>query len=163
MADGGERSSRIAPAGVGSSGSSSVFTGAAAAGERPAGVALGHEALDADGPAGGQQVVGALGPQAVRQAKSRSKWRMSIEPARARELVHDHLGLARRDRPGHLVGIERIRDDGLRPQLAQQVALGARAGHAGHLVPARYQARDELPSQSAGGSSNHHLHDSLLS
>ncbi len=60
------------------------------------------------GTPGGEQVVGSLRPQAVRESE------VAVEVAHVQrapeggQLVHDHLGLRRGDRSRHCLGLERV-------------------------------------------------------
>ena len=103
----GPRASR-AP-GDGSSGSSSLLTGSAGARVRPADIALRHEPPHPDRVPGRQQVVGALGPQAVGRREIAIEM-THVERSDRGQLMDDHL----RPRPRHglrdLIGIKRVRD-----------------------------------------------------
>jgi hypothetical protein len=62
---------------------------------RPPSKALGHEPAGADRPRGRQQVIRALGAQAVRERKLAIE-SAHVEPRRdRRQLMHHHLGLSR--------------------------------------------------------------------
>jgi hypothetical protein len=111
----------------------------AAAGERPARVALRHEPLDAHRPAGSQQVVGARGAQAVGLREVAVEM-ADVERLRQRgELVDDHVGIGLRDHVGHGIGVEGVGHGGSPAQLADEVGL--RPGHAHHVVAGGEQLR----------------------
>jgi hypothetical protein len=75
----------------------------------PAGVALRDEPLDADGPAGRQEVVGAVGPQPVGHREVAVEVAY-VEACDRGQLVDDHVGLGLGDGVGDLLGIERVDD-----------------------------------------------------
>ena len=104
----------MAGTGSGSSGSSSVFTGPPAAARRPAGEALGDEAPDA-GLRGRQQVVGALGAQAVGDGEAVVEVLDVGQALERGRLVHDHVGLRGGDGVVHRVRVEQVEHHRLRP------------------------------------------------
>jgi hypothetical protein len=100
----------------------------------PGGVALRDEPLDPDRLSGREQMIRALGPQAVGQRE------VAIEMAHVervrdrRQLMDDHVGLRGPDRFRDLVGIERVRHHGRCALLEEHRLLGFAARHSGDLV-----------------------------
>lgn len=95
---------------------------------------------------GREQVVGRLGPQAIGRLEVTIEV-AHVERARQRgQLVDDRLRLRFGDRPCHLLRIERVGNDRLRSKRTHQLRLFGTAGHPHHLVTARRQARQQLPS-----------------
>ena len=134
----------------------------AGAGEGPPREALGDEPAYSDCPAGGQQIVGPLRPQAVGRGEV-SVEVADVERARKRgQLMHDHLGLGLGDRKRHLLGVERIGHHRGRTQSVDELSLGRGAGHACHLVAARHEPREKLPSERPRGAGDQDLHRSPL-
>jgi hypothetical protein len=80
-------------------------------------------------------------------------------PGQRRELMHDHLGLGGRHRPGDRVGVQRVGHHRARAQAAHQVLLGCAAGHPDHLVALRHELWDERSAEDARGAGYEHLHD----
>jgi hypothetical protein len=89
--------------------------------------ALGDEAADADGAARGQQVIDALGAQAVGRGAEAVGVPHVPQARLARqggELVDDHLGLGLGHGTSDRVGIERVGHDRPGTQGPQSVGLG---------------------------------------
>jgi hypothetical protein len=117
---------------------------------------------DAYGPAGGQQVVGALRAQAVGRA-GEALGVPQVRLARQRgELVDDHLGLGLGHDPGDRVGIEGVGHDWPGAEGLEHAGLGRRPGHADHLVTGGGELGDELGADRTRGSGDEHLHGGLL-
>jgi hypothetical protein len=132
------------------------------AGVRPAGVALGDEPADADGPARGQQVVGALGAQAVGHGEELVGVLHVHVTAEGGELVDDDLGFGLGHGPGHRVGVEGVGHHGTGAQGPDGVGLARRAGHAHDVVTSGIELGDELGAECASGTGDEHLHVCLL-
>jgi hypothetical protein len=132
------------------------------AGERPAGVALGDDALHADRAPSRQEVIGALRAQAVGQREAAIDV-AEVDPLERGELVDDHLGLGLGDRMRDRVGVERVGHDGPGAEHAQQVLLGRGLGHADDLVTAGHELGDEPLAEGARGAGDEDLHGGLLS
>ena len=126
-----------------------VLHRSAAACRRPTGEALRDESARAHGASGGEQVVGALRTQSVRGFEEAVDVAHVEVPRQRRELMHDHLGFGRRHRLGDRVGVESVGHDRARSQAADQVLLRCAPGHPDHLVPSRYELRDELSAENA--------------
>jgi hypothetical protein len=126
-------------------------------------VALGHEAARAHGAAGGEQVIGALGPQAVGLGEVTREVAQVERVRDGGELVHDRLGLGCGDGLGHRLGVERVADHRPPAQLANQLLLGLAAGHARDLVSALDQAGKQLPAKCTRRSCEEDPHGHLLS
>src|SRR5919106_592599 len=77
--------------------------------------------------------------------------------------MHDHLRLGAGHGLGHRLGIERVGHHRAPAQLPNQLLLGLAAGHAGDLVPALDELRNELLTDRARRAGNEHLHGHLLS
>jgi hypothetical protein len=132
------------------------------AGERPPGEALGHQAPGPGRPRRLQQVVGALGAQPVGGRKPGVELPEAGGPGQVGELVHHHLGPGRRDRAQHLGPVEGVGDQRLGPGRPQPARLAGRAGHGGHLVPARDQQRHQPAAQRPGRPGDEDPHGRLL-
>ena len=91
--------------------------------------------------AGGEQVVRALGPQAVGQ-RELFVHLAEVEVGRERgELVDDHLGLGLGHGLRYLVGVERVDDRGLRTELPDLTRAGLAARRADNGVAGGRQPR----------------------
>ena len=109
--------------------------------------ALCHEPSHPHRLPGGEQVVRALGPQAVGR-RGIAFGVAHATPAEGGQLMDDHV----RPRPAHglrdLIGIERVRDHRHRAQLAEHRLLGLAARHAVNLMTRGNQTRHQLPVRS---------------
>ena len=99
--------------------------GAAGLRVRPAGEALGDEPADARRLGRGEQVVGALGPQAVGLGELLGELAEVADVREGRGLVDDHLGLRRRDRGFHGLAVEDVEDDRLGAEPRRSSSLPA--------------------------------------
>jgi hypothetical protein len=125
---------------------------------RPRAVALRDEALHADGPAGREQVIGALGSQAVGLLEGLVEVAQVQVSAQGGQLMDDDLGLGLRHRTRDRVGVERVGDHRLRAELADDVLLGWRPRHADHVMAARDEPLDQRPAECSGCSRDQDLH-----
>jgi hypothetical protein len=119
-----------------------------------------HEPFDPDRLPGREQVVGRLGPQAVGR-RSRALG-VPRDPCQRGQLVHDHFRSRSRHGLGHLIGIECVRDDRHRAQVAEHRPLRLVARHAVNLMTRGDQARHQLRADRARRSCQKHFHDRLL-
>ena len=78
--------------------------------------------LHSDRLAGGEQIVGSLGPQPVRQ-RERAVEMTHVGGADRGQLVHDDIRLRLGDSPRDLVGIEGVRDHRRGSEVAKQRLL----------------------------------------
>ena len=116
----------------------------------PAGVRLDDEPSYAGSLGSGEQVVGALGAEPVRQREAVVEL-LEVDPAlQRRHLVYDDLRADRLHRSFHRGSVEAVREDDARPVRPQPGRAGLRPDHPGHLVPGRDQLRHQRPAQSAG-------------
>jgi hypothetical protein len=131
--------------------------------ERPE--ALCHEAPRSCGAASGEQVVGALRPQAIGHDRSGGAFGVprvaeAHRPGQRRQLVHDHLGPGGRHRPGDRVGVQRVGHDGMGSQAAHEVLLRRGSGHPDHHVASRDELGDERSAEDTGGAGYEDVHGS---
>jgi hypothetical protein len=130
------------PASVTASSRCLALGDAAAALIRPAGVALGDEALHARGLGCGQQVVGALGTQAVRQLEALLE-APEVDSAQRSELMDDRVGPGRGNCRYDRIAIERVDYDWLGTQIPQHRRLVLTACGADDRVAVIDQLRHE--------------------
>ncbi|HEY7622034.1 MAG TPA: hypothetical protein VH834_19845 [Solirubrobacteraceae bacterium] len=126
------------------------------------GVALRHEPPHADGLPRRQQVIGAVGPQAVGQLEVAVGMPHVHRFGDRGQLVDDHVGL----RPPHglrdLIGIERLRDHRHGAQLLEHRPLGFAARQAMNLMARRDQPRHQRPPDRSRRSGYEHSHRQVL-
>jgi hypothetical protein len=131
---------------------------AAGAGERPAGVALRHEAAHAHRSRGGEQVVGPFRAQAVRLREAAVEAAQVERAGERGELVDDRVGRRVGDRAGDRLAVERIEHDGRGAERADGVAFGGAPRRSGHLVAGCDEPGDQLLSERSGGARDEDLH-----
>jgi hypothetical protein len=98
-------------------------------------IALGHEPLHPDGLRSGDQVVRALGPQAVGRREI-ALHVTRVDRSDRRQLVDDHVRPCRGHRPRDLIGLERVRDDRYRAELVKHRLLRLAPRHPMDLMTA---------------------------
>jgi hypothetical protein len=111
-----------------------------------------------DGLPGGQQVVCALDPQAVRQREITLHVTRVHRFRNRGQLMDDHI----RSRPAHglrdLIGIKRISDHRHRAQLVKRRSLGLAPRHPMNLMTRGNQKRQQLPSNRSRRTCHKHSH-----
>jgi hypothetical protein len=111
---------------------------------------------------GREQVIGALGPQAVGQLEGTIGMARVQRFGNRGQLVDDHV----RPRPGHrrgdLIGIERVRDHRHGAQPVEHRLLRLAARHAMNLMTGGDQTRHQLLSDRSRSSCHEHSHHQLL-
>jgi len=122
---------------------------------------LGHEPSHPHGLPGGQEVIGARGPQAVGQGEVPVEV-TQVQRSDRGQLMDDHVGLHRTHSLRDLVGIERVGDHRHRAQLGEHRRIGLAARHAMHLMTSGSQTRHQVLSDRSGRSCHKHLHRQLL-
>jgi hypothetical protein len=126
-----------------------------------AGDPLRYEPLHPHRLPGREQVVGALGPQAVGERE------ISIEVTHVQcadrgQLMDDHVRPGLAHGLGDLIGIERVRDHRHSAQLAEHRLLGLVARHAMDLVTRLDQTWHQLLPNRSRRPCDEHSHDQLL-
>jgi hypothetical protein len=108
---------------------------------------------------GGQQVIGAPGPQLVRDGEQLVGIAETSHAHQSGHLVHDHLRPGGTHRRDHRLAIQPVDNHRLRARLAQLRDLAGRPGGGGDLVTRRDQPRNQVPSQRPGRSRDEDSHD----
>jgi hypothetical protein len=137
---------------VGSTGSSSVLTGAAGTFVARAGIALGHEPAHARLAPCGEQGVRALGPQPIGLREAAVEVLEIPQTGQRGRLMDDRFGPGLEDGLAHSMRIEQVQLDRPGTQRAQAFRIPGRLERADHLMPSLNQLRDEawrrsLPQQ----------------
>jgi hypothetical protein len=147
---------------VGSTGSSSVLTGAAGTFVARAGIALGHEPAHARLAPCGEQGVRALGPQPIGLREAAVEVLEIPQTGQRGRLMDDRFGPGLEDGLAHSMRIEQVQLDRPGTQRAQAFRIPGRLERADHLMPSLNQLRDEAATYGAARSRNKHSHLFLL-
>ena len=123
------------------------------------GEALGHEAARASFAGGGQQGVGALGPQPVGLGEGLVQLPGEATTGQRRRLVDDALGPGFEDGPACSARVEQVERDRLGAERPDPLGVSRRPERPDHLVPPAGQLGHQPGADRTACSDNHDSHE----
>jgi hypothetical protein len=110
---------------------------------------------------GGQQRVGALGPQPVGRPEAAVQAPAEAHPRQGGRLVDDRVRLGLVDGPADRARVEQVQRDRLGPELTYPAGVSRRPMSADHLVPVLDELRDEPDADRTGRPRDEDSHRAL--